>query len=676
MSRYFSVIASLCFLSQFAFADEGMWLFNNLPEKHLKDTYGFEVTPEWKEHAMKSSVRFNVGGSGSFISSDGLVLTNHHVGADALHKSSDAKHDYLKTGFYAKSRGKEIAAKDLELNQLEAITDVTAQVQAAVKGKTGPEAAAARAKVIGEIEKEAFEKTKLRSDVVTLYQGGEYHLYQYKVYTDVRLVFAPEQSIAFFGGDPDNFEFPRHNLDMCIFRVYENGKPANIQHYLKWSDKGVQEGDLIFVSGHPGRTNRMYSMDALSFLRDYQFKYLLGRLHRRENILNLFRQESAANEQIAADDFFGTQNSRKAYTGMSQGLQDLNLFRTKQAAEYALQSQIMTRHPGDNELLDAWKQLANAQEAHKKILVRRALLSTGHAFDSRLFQIARLLMRHSSTEGAGRASLEQDLFSTAPISKELDIALLTDSLQVFSDTFGSRSPLVTQVLHGRKSDEIARELVEGSSLDDVNVRKLIAKGGKAALKASYDPMIQLAMAMDGAAKRAEKDYQTKVAEVERQAYAKIAGAIFEIRGKTTYPDATFTLRLSFGTVKGYTDSAKKAVAAQTTFSGLFDEESQHSGHYPWELPTTWKRAKDQLNPATPFNFVSTADIIGGNSGSPVLNREGELVGLIFDGNIESLTANYVYDDKVSRAVSVHSAGMLEALQKVYGAQGLAKELGF
>lgn len=655
-------------------ADEGMWVYNDLPEKTLQDKYGFTLTPEWKEHAMKSSVRFNSGGSGSFISAEGLVLTNHHVGADALHKISTDKNDYLKDGYYAPSRDKEIPTKDLELNQLVAITDVTARVQAAVKGLSGADAASARAKVIGEIEKEGA-KSGLRSDVVVLYQGGEYHLYQYKVYTDVRLVFSPEFSIAFFGGDIANFEFPRHNLDMCIFRVYEDGKPASTPNYLKWSATGAKEGDLIFVSGHPGTTNRMFSTDALSFLRDHRFKYMLNRLHRRENILNLFRQLGEEEQRVAQDEFFGVQNSRKAYTGMVKGLQENAFFVQKQRSEYS-QLDSLLNDPAYADAAKAWDRLSQAQQSHRKILVRRAMLSQGHAFDSRLFQIARTLVRLPSYKGANRASIEQDLFSTAPISKDLEIALLSDSLSVFADTFGFDNKLVRLVLQGRSAQEVATELVNGSSLDLVSIRKKIAAGGKAAVRASRDPMIRLALDVESAAQAVEKQYVTEVAEPERQAYAQIAGALFAKNGKTGYPDATFTLRLAFGTVKGYTDGLGRSIPAQTTLGGAFDSEKVHGARYPWTLPTTWKTRGAKIDLNKPFNFVSTADIIGGNSGSPVLNRDGELVGLIFDGNIESLTANYVYDDKVSRAVSVHSGGILEVLKNVYQADALVKELGF
>jgi hypothetical protein len=668
-------------------ADEGMWVYNNLPTQKIKDQYGFEITDAWKEHIMKSSVRFNSGGSGSFISSTGLVLTNHHVAADTLHKISTAQRDFYKQGFWAKTQGEEVPAKDLELNRLDSIVDVTAKVEGAVKpGMSPADAVAARRAVIAQIQKESLDQTGLRSDVVPLYQGGQYHLYRYKVYTDVRLVFSPEFGIAFFGGDPDNFEYPRYNLDMCIFRVYEDGKPAKIDHFLKWSTKGASEGDLIFVSGHPGTTNRMYTTEALEFLRDVRFPYNLSWLNRREQTLSLYRQLGEEEERQAQDDFFGVQNSRKVYMGMRKGLQDENFFLRKQQAEYLLKSKLIN-DPAQKDLIGAWDRLAQAQKDYGKLLKRRAILEVGHGFDSHLFQVARTLVRLADEsakpnaerlpayQDAARSSFLQTLYSPAPIHKDLEIALLTSSLSYFAEEFGYDHPLVDKVLGGQSAEAVARRLVSESLLDNVDVRKVIAAGGVAAIKNSRDPMIQMARVVDKAARAVEKQYQEKVAEVEKQAYAQIAKAIFSVKGTSTYPDATFTLRLAYGTVKGYQPPGSGKIDPLTTLGGAFDHEAKHGARYPWVLPASWHAAKSTMDLTKPFNFVSTADIIGGNSGSPVINQAGELVGLIFDGNIESLTANYLYDDQYSRAVSVHSAGMLEAMEKVYGAKALVDELG-
>lgn len=668
-------------------ADEGMWVYNNIPTKQIQDRHGFLITDAWKDHLMKSSVRFNSGGSGSFISSTGLVLTNHHVAASTLHKISNEKKDYYKEMFLARTQAEEVPTKDLELNQLVSIEDVTAQVEKAVNAQmNSSQATDARRGVIAKIEKESFEKTGLRSDVVTLYQGGQYHLYRYKVYTDVRLVFSPEFQIAFFGGDPDNFEFPRYNLDMCIFRVYENGKPAKTDEFFKWSPKGVAEGDLIFVSGHPGTTNRMYSTAALEFLRDYRFDYNLNWLLRRESVLAIYRDLGDEQKRRAQGDFFSVQNSRKVYMGMLKGLQEESFFEKKQKEEYFLRSEILAS-PQSKELSGAWGRLVEAQKAHAKILKRRAILEVGHGFDSKLFQIARGLVRLAEESkkpnaerlapyrDSARATLEQSLYSPAPIYKDLEIALLTNSLSFFAKEYGYESPLVKSVLGGRSAAYVAAAVVNGTSVDNVKVRKLIASDGLAAIKASRDPMIRMALAVDKAARAIEKQYQEKVVEVEKQAYAQVAKGLFSIHGTDTYPDATFTLRLAYGTVKGYTPDGGAKVDPLTTLGGAFTHELKHGARYPWVLPETWQQAKGTMDLNVPFNFASTADIIGGNSGSPVLNKDGELVGLIFDGNIDSLTANYLYDDRVSRAVSVHSAGMLEAMKSVYHATELLNELG-
>lgn len=663
-----------------------MWVYNNLPTKALKEKYGFEAKQDWADHLMKSSVRFNVGGSGSFISSRGLVLTNHHVAADTLHKISTAAKDYHEEGFLAKTPAEEIPAKDLELNQLVSIEDVTQEVETSIRADMdAATATAAKRAVIAKIEKESFEKTGLRSDVVTLYQGGQYHLYRYKVYTDVRLVFSPEFQTAFFGGDPDNFEYPRYNLDMTIFRVYENGKPASTPDYLKWSTHGAKEDELVFVSGHPGSTNRLYTVDALKFYRDVQIPYSLRLLKRREVALQLYRQLGKEQERRADDDFFSIQNSRKAYMGQQKGLLQLGIFADKEREEMKLRAQVAA-DPKLKELEGAWAKITEAKKAHAKVLERRGLLESGHAFNSRLFALARTLTRlveeSAKPNGerlpeyrdSGRASLEQALYSDAPIYPDLEVATLTDSLSFLAEQYGYSHPLVQRLLGGRDPEEVAQHAVDNTQLFDVDVRRLIAKGGISAIRSSLDPFIVMARLVDKAARAARKEYEEKVASVETQAYTQIAKAIFATKGTSVYPDATFTLRLAYGTVKGYSVAGRK-VAPQTTIGGAFDHEAKHGSVFPWTLPASWHAAKAKLDLNVPFNFVSTNDIIGGNSGSPVVNRAGELVGLIFDGNIQSLTASYVYSDEVSRAVSVHSAGMLEILNKVYGASALVGELG-
>ncbi len=668
-------------------ADEGMWLFNNPPSKILKEKYGFQPTAEWLEHLQQSSVRFNSGGSGSFVSSNGLVMTNHHVGADMLQKISTPERDYLKTGFYARRQEDEIRAPDLELNVLMSIEDVTDRINAAVKpGMSPAEAFQARRAEMNTIEKESFDKTGLRSDVVTLYQGGQYHLYRFKKYTDVRLVFAPEQAIAFFGGDPDNFEYPRFDLDVCFFRVYENGRPASPPHFLKWSPAGPEDGELVFVSGHPGRTNRLNTVAHLEFLRDRVYPGLLQRLFRREVLLSTYSERSRENARRAQDELFGYQNSRKARLGGLAGLQDPAIMGAKQIEERRLRAAIDADAQLKSNYGSAWDEVAEALRVWEPIYQPMVLLEQAAAFNSEYFSIARTLVRLAEETAKPNAerlrefresnleSLQQMLFSEAPIYDDLETLKLADSLSMFMEMAGANDPLVQKVLAGKSPRQRAAELVAGTRLREVAVRKALAEGGPKAIEASPDPMIQLARLVDPAARRVRKVYEEKVEEPLRQAYAKIANARFALLGPEMYPDATFTLRLAFGTVKGYTENGR-VIPPWTTIAGAYERSAEHDNRPPFQLPQSWLDRKAHLDLNTPMNFVSTPDIIGGNSGSPVVNRRGEVVGLIFDGNIHSLVLDFIYTEEQARAVSVHSAAIVEALRKIYDAGPLADELG-
>lgn len=668
-------------------ADEGMWLFTNPPRKLLQEKYGFDPTPEWLSHLQHSAVRFNDGGSGSFISADGLVLTNHHVGASALQKLSTAEHDYLASGFLAKTRAEEVRSVDSELNVLQSIEDVTARVNAAVTaGMTSAQAHAARQAAINTIQKESHDATGLRSDVVTLYQGAVYHLYRYKRYTDVRLVFAPEQSIAFFGGDPDNFEYPRYDLDMCLFRVYEDGKPAHIKDYLRFSGPGIREGELVFVTGHPGHTDRLDTVANLEFVRDWVLPKSLERLFRKEVLLEAFSRRSRENARRAEHELFGVQNSRKARLGQLAGLQDPAVISRKIAAAILFRA-AAERDSKLRDDLPAWDDVARAIRIWRGLDTELGLLEHEQAFDSRLFGIARTLVRLAAEDAkpnaqrlpefgeAHRPSLEQQLYSTAPIYTDFETLKLADSLAFWLEQRGADDPLVVKALAGKSPRERAAELVRGTKLTDVAERKRLAAGPGApgALAESTDPMILLAELVDPAARAVRKRYEDDVQEPLRQAYAKIAAVHFATLGADTYPDATFTLRIAFGTVRGYLD-AGQPVPPWTTLAGLYRHSAEHDNQPPFQLPPRWLERKDRLDLTTPMNFVSTADIIGGNSGSPVVNRQGELVGLIFDGNIQSLVLDYIYTDAQARAVAVDSRAILEALRKIYDAGELADEI--
>ncbi|HEY7001735.1 MAG TPA: S46 family peptidase [Candidatus Udaeobacter sp.] len=675
-------------------ADEGMWLFNAPPLKQLKEKYQFEPTQQWLEHLQKASVRFNSGGSGSFVSANGLVITNHHVAADTLQKISDPQHNYLKTGFYAKTQADEIKSTDLELNVLMSIEDVTARVNGAVKaGMTNEQASGARSSVVASIEKESKDKTGLRSDVVTLYQGSAYHLYRYKRYDDVRLVFAPEQQMAFFGGDPDNFEYPRYDLDICFFRVYENGKPAKVDHYLKWNSRGPSDGELTFVSGSPGKTDRQLTLDELADMRDRYLPYVLGLFNRREVLGLAYGARSFENARKARDDLFGDQNNRKRYNGYLAGLLDPKTWNELQAREKKLRDAI-ARDSKLKSTIAAYDRIKQAQAEIAKnapmynYLEQERPISVGYrgprALFGNLFKYARLLVRavdeRAKPNGeripefrdSARDSLELGLFSTEPIYDDYEILRLTDSLTDFASRFGADDPLVKKVLAAKSPHDRAVELVSGTKLKDVAVRKDLYGKDAAALQAAHDPMIDLARLVDGPAREAAKIYDAQE-EIKKQAYSEIARARFAIEGTSSYPDATFTLRLSYGTVRGYEQDGKQ-IPAFTDFAGLYQRSAEHDNKPPFDLPQRWIDKKANLNLATHFNFVSDADIIGGNSGSPVVNKQNEFVGIIFDGNIQSLVLDCIFTDTQARAVSVDSAAIIEALRKVYNAQPLADEL--
>jgi hypothetical protein len=674
-------------------ADEGMWLLNDPPRQHLKDRYQFDLTDDWLTHARLASVRFNNGGSGGFVSADGLVATNHHIGADALQKVSPKDKDYLRDGFYARTRAEELKCPDLELNVLQSIEDVTARVNAAVKPEMKlAEAFAARRAVMAAVEKESLEKTKLRSDVVTLYQGGLYHLYRYKKYTDVRIVFAPEADVAAFGGDVDNFEYPRHGLDVCFLRVYEDGKPAKVEHYFKWSETGPKEGDLVFVTGHPGTTNRLETLAKLQHRRDVTLPYNLARLRALEAALSQFSERGPENARMAANDLHRVANARKAFSGQYQGLLDPAVMERKKKDELQFQVKLGLLAQGNatppNPELEAFIRIEGVQGVLAGFEREYSLLERGDAFYffySELFAIARHLVRMPAElkkpnadrlreyRDSNLESLRFQLFSPAPIRPELERAKLAAWLTFLAEQLGGGHPLVEKVLAGKHPANRAAELVAETKLVDPAERKKLSEGGTAAVEASEDAMIRLARLIDDEARKLRQRYEDEVEEPERQAYAKIAEARFKVYGRGIAPDATFTLRLAFGVVKGYEVDGEKLPYA-TTFGSAFARAEKQGYRPPFELPKRWRDGRAKLDLDTPFNFVSTADTIGGNSGSPVLNRAGELVGLNFDRNRHGLVRNFVYADEQARHIAVHSRAVLEALRRLYDAGPLVKEL--
>src|SRR5947209_16341446 len=684
-----------------AHADEGMWLFNAPPTQQIQQKYHFTLTPQWLDHVRLGSVRFNNGGSGSFVSADGLTFTNHHVGADCLQKLGTSGHDYIKEGFYAKTQPEEAKCPDLELNQLVGIEDVTAQVNAAAKpGMAGAELATAQRSAMANIERDCNAKGGLRCDVVALYSGAMYHLYRYKKYTDVRVVFAPEFSMAFFGGDPDNFEFPRWDLDITFFRVYENDKPAHIDDYLRWSPTGTKEGDLVFVSGHPGGTSRLLTISQIEFLRDQAYPLRLQDLRRRDELLKAFSTKSEENARIAQEDIFGIENSFKALTGYLGGIKDPQVMAKKQSEEDRLKQ--AANGPQEKSVPgveSAWGELDKAVQVNREILKPLFFLEQRGGFRGDLATDARILVRAAAERAkpngerlpqyrdSALPSLEQALFSTAPIHKDLEEVELADSLAFMQQELGANDPNVKAALNGRDPQQVAHDAVANTKLDDVAVRKQLYEGGAQAVQASNDPMIKLLQSIEPTARQLRTRSDNEVDAVNRGDGALISKLRFALMGTNTYPDATFTLRLSYGTVKGYSESEQTLktgtiqpggnqvqIAPYTFIGGAYDHAAEHGDKAPYQLPASWMNAKSKLNLKTPMNFVSTADIIGGNSGSPVVDKKGEVVGIIFDGNIQSLAGNFVYDESQNRALRVDSRALLEGLRKVYNADALASEL--
>jgi hypothetical protein len=671
------------FSSAVGMADEGMWTFDNPPTKQLQEKYGFAVTQQWLDHVRLSSVRFNDGGSGSFVSPRGLVLTNHHVALGQLQKVSTREKNYVEDGFYARSAAEEMKCPDLELNVLMSMENVTKQVQGAAKpGMSDKDAFQARKAEMARIEKESTAETGLRSDVVTLYAGGEYWLYRYKKYTDVRLVFAPEQQIAFFGGDPDNFTYPRYDLDMALFRVYENDRPLESKDFLKWNTRGAQSGDLVFVCGNPGTTDRLSTLKQIEAQRDNIIPDTITLIRRRLNVLRTYAAQGPEQAREAMQQTFGLENSLKAYLGEYNGLLDKTLMAKKQKEESDFRARVMASPELSKQYGTAWSEI---ETAVAKQLTRFKQQRYRSLRGSRISSLALTIVQYVAEvkkPNGGRLdgfhdseleSLRFRLFSPAPIYPQMEMALLTGSIQESLDVLGPDDPFIKTVLNGRSPADVAHQVVEGTKLGDPAFRKALIEGGQTAVGSSTDPAIVLARKIDPIVREVKKWMEDNVESVMTEAGQKIGLARFAVYGKSVYPDATFTLRLGYGSVKGYPMNGTEA-PPRTTFYGLYDRSYGFDGKEPFQLPARYSDRRGRINLSVPLNFVSTCDTVGGNSGSPILDRNGEIVGVLFDGNIESLVGTYVYNEVDNRSVAVHTAGMTEALRNIYDAGALADEL--
>ncbi len=678
-------------LAHAAHADEGMWTYNGFPTAKVKEKYGFEATKDWLDHLRLSSVRLAGGCSASVVSPDGLVMTNHHCARGCIESLSGLqKKDFSRDGFLAKTAADEARCPGFELNRLDEITDVTQRVTDATKGATDAAFAELQKKELSAIEKECGVGDDVRCEVVSLFRGGKYNLYKYRRFQDVRLVMAPEQSVAAFGGFPDNFNFPRFDFDVSFLRIYgADSKPLKMEHWLTWSADGAKDGELTFVSGNPGSTSRGYTVAQLEDDRDHRLPAELIRGAELRGRLLGYKARGTEQARHSEPLLLGTENTLKAQLGRREALVDKTFFAQLAKNEADLRAKVKAKPELDKQYGQVWDTIAGLvkqQQALRKEYALEAFRGGG------LFAHARTLVRYAEESGkpngerlrefseARLPQLKQGLLSNKPLYDELEVEQLAFSLSKLRESLGTDHPTVKKLLGTNSPEALATALVKGSKLKDLKTdktgnatggyRKELFDGGKAAIDASKDPMIEFARLIDPEARAVRKRFETEVDGPLKKQQELLARARFAVYGDSQYPDATFTLRLSYGVVKGFPEDGKE-VSPMTTLGGAF---ARHTGSFPYALPDRWLKAKSQLSLETPYNVETTNDIIGGNSGSPLVNAKGEVVGLIFDGNIHSLGGDYGFDETVNRATAVHSAGLIEGLEKIYGARRVVDEL--
>lgn len=667
-----------------AFAAEGMWTLDNLPRAQMRAAYGFDPDAAWVDKAMHATVRLAGGCSGSFISPDGLVMTNHHCAVGCVQQLSTPANDLVASGFLARTRAQEAQCPEIELNRLEGITDVTQAVQQATAGLDGAAFTKAqnaiRARLTGECRGRDTET--VRCDLVTLYQGGQYHLYRYHRFIDVRLVWAPEETIADFGGDPDNFNFPRWDLDAAFLRAYENGQPAKVKDWFRLQPAGAVPGEPTFVIGHPGGTDRLLTVAQLEERRRELGARVVPALAESRGMLLQYAKSGAEPARLAGNAIAGVENALKVTRGQLLALEEPALLARKRAEESALQAFVAAR-PAFQDVAGAWDAIARAERVRGDLSEEHNLLEEGRAFGGRYFRLARLLVRGAverSKPDADRlpefadAMLPQRelaLRSRAPDYPAYEEVLLAASLTRLRSVLGQDHPLVARVLGTDAPDAVAKRLVAGTKLGNPAERLRLWQGGRQAVEQSNDTFIQLALALEPMARALRSRFDNEVAAVERKNAERIARARFAMTGTSVYPDATFSLRLSYGEVRGWPEKGVP-VPPFTDVAGAF---RRHTGSEPFALPASWLAARPRLDGSRHFNVVTDHDIVGGNSGSPLLNRRLEVVGLAFDGNIHSIGGDFGFDAERNRTVNVDAGALADALQTVYGAGFLLDEMG-
>ncbi|HKZ74422.1 MAG TPA: S46 family peptidase, partial [Steroidobacteraceae bacterium] len=671
-----------------AWADEGMWTFHDFPAAAVKQKYGVDVTPQWLDRVRTATVRLS-GCTASFVSPDGLLLTNFHCVETCLAEHSSRESSLHEKGFLAGGRDKEVRCGTQVADVLMAVEDITPKIAAATRGQDDKAANEARKKTLTTLEaacEAASRKDRstgpLKCESVNLYDGGQYFLYKYQRYDDVRLVFAPEAGIAMFGGDPDNFQYPRWCLDMSLLRAYQNGKPAATPNHLRIDFAGPDAGEPVFVSGHPGGTDRLLAVSELETLRDVDLPtWLLRNAELRGRYIQ-FGKTSEASGRIVNELIGNFENGIKVRRKLLDALHDDAMLERKQQDQAVLQARIAADPKLAASVGNPWAEIDKAQATERALALPYTFLESGAGFNSRLFRYARSLVRGAAerdktntdrlreyTESA-LPRIEQQLAAATPVYPELEQLTLSFSLERMREWLGPDHPVIRRLLAKESPDMLAKRVVEGSKLADPATRLSLWKGGSKAVAASDDPMIELARLVDPDARTVRKRYEDEVEAPVDAASERIAQARFAALGTSVYPDATFTLRLNYGTVQGWVENGEQ-VQPFTTLARAFERAT---GEEPFAIPERWQKAKPSLDMSTRFNLSTNNDIVGGNSGSPLIDADGAIVGLLFDGNIHSISGSYWFDKEKNRAVAVHPAIIREALSKVYGAGALLAEL--